>query len=60
MGDDDGVVVVPLDRAMAVLEAARKKEEHERLVIEEIKKGLLDKFRFAVEFDRLGLEEEED
>lgn len=40
LGDDDGVVVIPKEKAEIVLETAKKVDKIERAIIEDIEKGL--------------------
>ncbi|WP_455278354.1 RraA family protein [[Eubacterium] cellulosolvens] len=40
LGDDDGVVVVPREKAESVIEIATKVDEAEKAIIEDIEKGL--------------------
>ena len=62
LGDNDGVVVVPLSKAREVLEAAHKKEEAESDVIRRIRKGecTMDILGFNEAYLRLNLTEEKD
>ena len=60
LGDNDGVVVIPLEKAEEVLIAARKKESDEALIMERIRAGesTMDILGFNDAFYRLGLSEE--
>lgn len=62
LGDNDGVVVVPLAEAEKVLELARKKEADEAAVMDRIRKGesTMDILGFQAAYDKLGLTEEDD
>jgi len=62
LGDNDGVVVVPLAEAEKVLELARKKEADEAKVIERIRNGecTMDVLGFNDAYKKLGLLEEDD
>lgn len=62
LGDNDGVVVVPLAEAEKVLELAREKEASEALVMERIRKGecTMDILGFRDAYNKLGLTEEDD
>lgn len=59
-GDNDGVVVVPLETASEVLKLAKEKEKAESLIIEKIRRGgiTMDILGFNEVFNRLGLKEE--
>jgi len=60
LGDNDGVVVVPLKMARDVLEAARKKEKVESDVMDRIRQGecTMDILGFNEAYARLSLAEE--
>jgi 4-hydroxy-4-methyl-2-oxoglutarate aldolase len=61
LGDNDGVVVVPLEIAEKVLEDAKKKEADEAEVIRRIRAGesTMDILGFQAAYDALNLSEEE-
>lgn len=62
IGDDDGVVVVPLALAEATLEKALKREAHEEEMIEKILKKettIYQTYKFDLNYKALGLREEE-
>lgn len=60
VGDNDGVVVVPLEHAEEVLAAAIAKEAAERKIIERVKAGecTMDILGIQEAYERLGLKEE--
>lgn len=60
LGDDDGVVVIPLEEAEAVLYEADKRVEKEALVMERLEQGesLFDIYGYQKVFDSLGCTEE--
>lgn len=62
LGDNDGVVVVPLKIVREVLEAAKNKEKAESDVMNKIREGgcTMDILNFNEAFARLGLKEEND
>ncbi len=62
LGDNDGVVVVPLADAEKILELAKKKEANEATVMERIRNGesTMDILGFQDAYNRLGLTEEAD
>ena len=54
LGDDSGVVVIPLDRAQEVLQAAKEVEENESGILESIKEGMsLKEARVKYNYDQL-------
>lgn len=60
LGDDDGVVVVPLEEAEKILEAARKRTAKEAAVMEQLRAGasLFDLYGYQKTMDALGCIEE--
>jgi len=60
LGDDDGVVVVPLENAEEIYQKSIKKEENEKAILEQLKKGktTLELFGFDNKLKELGLIEE--
>lgn len=60
LGDDDGVVVVPLEKAEQVLEKAIERESNERKVIDRIKNGesLFDIYGYQENLNQLKATEE--
>jgi 4-hydroxy-4-methyl-2-oxoglutarate aldolase len=60
VGDHDGVVVVPLEKAEEVLAAAKAKEAAEAEIMRQIRAGAstMDILGFKAAFERLGLKEE--
>lgn len=60
LGDDDGVVVIPLSEAEAVLEASQKRVEKEAVYIEKLKNGAsaFDLYGYQKLLDSLGCTEE--
>lgn len=60
LGDDDGVVVVPIERAGEIYEESVKKEQSETKVIEQLKRGktTLELLGFEKTLQMLGLVEE--
>ena len=61
-GDDDGLVVIPPDKAEQVLMAARQREDKERIIMERLESGetTMDLLGLNEAFARLALTEEED
>lgn len=61
LGDNDGVVVVPLSEAEEVLNAAIEKDESEAKIMEQIRQGgiTMDLLKFNDSFNLLGLKEED-
>lgn len=57
IGDDDGVAVIPIDRAEEVLKRCKKNKEREDLISENMKKGisLFRQFGLAEQLNKLGL-----
>ena len=62
LGDNDGVVVVPLAEAEEVLKAARQKEAAEAAIMEKVRAGecTMDLLGIQKAFDALGLSEEQE
>ena len=59
LGDDDGVVVVPLEEAEKILEAARKRTAKEAAVMEQAGQApLFDLYGYQKTMDALGCIEE--
>lgn len=61
VGDNDGVVIVPLEIAEEIIKKAEEKEKAEAQVMAKIRSGgcTMDILGFNEAFDRLGLSEEE-
>ncbi len=60
VGDNDGVVIVPLEEAEAILAAGIAREKSEAVVMDRIRSGesTMDILGFQAAYDRLGLTEE--